>query len=316
MPYNVNGISVKTPQELGIDPNDTTKMAAYADFFKHLTGTIYDAQKWNNIGIAAGTAGFGAGIIKGGSGSTGTGTDTGGSDPTSDGSGGDDPTSDNMPDGGSSGGSGIDWGGLIKQYGGDIGKALSAAVSKYGTTALEAWNVYNAAQRQTEADNYATSALNGTPGQPGTGAIAQYAAKQPLRTAGIAGMLNPSANAPDLSSLKTLAGANSGNPFARGGALPVAGQGRPISAGPVNNTPTPSVPAGPMGGQTLFGGTLPVAGSSPASQLQGMANSAAPQQAPTNPTLPVAQTPQTPTLQKPQVPTLPFAPVNRTAGQY
>lgn len=130
----------------------------------------------------------------------------------------------------------------IKKYGGDVIGALTQFAKDHGTTALEAWNIYNAAQRGAKSDQYAQDAIKG--------AQSAYDAKAPLRMQGIAGLQTPFT--PDLSAINKLSTTGSGNPFA--GALPMAPQGqpgRPISAGPINNTPTPSLPGGPMGGQTL-----------------------------------------------------------------
>lgn len=119
-------------------------------------------------------------------------------------------------DDGSDGGSSI-FGeilGFVKNHAGDIVSALGDFAKKYGTTALEAYNIYQAAQRQAKSDQYGQDALNTSKDA--------YNAKAPLRASGIAGLLDPKAGTPDLSAITKLSTTNSGNPFARGGALPVA----------------------------------------------------------------------------------------------
>ena len=114
---------------------------------------------------------------------------------------------------------------------------------------LEGANVAEAALRQQQATNYAKQALQT--------AQDAYGAKAGLRSAGIAGMLNPSANAPNLSPLRSLAGAGSGNPFARG--LPMAGA-------PTNNTPVPQQ-AIPTDGQPIANGPPPPSDTNPGTAI-------------------------------------------------
>lgn len=124
----------------------------------------------------------------------------------------DDPSSGDGSDGGNSIFGEII--GFVKNHAGDIASALGDFAKKYGTTALEAYNIYQAAQRQAKSDQYGQDALNTSKDA--------YNAKAPLRASGIAGLMDPKANTPDLSRITALSTSKSGNPFARGGALPVA----------------------------------------------------------------------------------------------
>lgn len=181
-------------------------------------------------GVVAGTAakalpiaGKAIGGLLGGGGSAGG--DVGG---------GDDPSSDN-PDGGG----GFDLG--------DLGGGIVDILKKYGPTALEGLNIYNSAQRQGQSDKYAQDAING--------ATERFNKQEPLRVAGQAGLLNPSAGTPDLSNIRQISTAGSGNPFAK--ALPVAGAATPFKGAPL---PVAGAPAGqstyPAPGQP---GALPLA---------------------------------------------------------
>ncbi len=165
------------------------------------------------IGDAAAAAAGGTGIGKlltGGSTLPVAGAGGGTTDPTTG-----DPTDPfSLPPAGGTGGT--DWLGELASVGGDIG----ALIKKYGPTALEGVNIALAAKQQSTAQNYATGALKTTQDL--------FNAKQPLRTAGQAGMLNPSANTPNLSNIRQLSTAGSGNPFAK--ALPVAGAAVPFGA--------------------------------------------------------------------------------------
>ena len=116
--------------------------------------------------------------------------------------------------------------GFLKDHSGDL---------------LAAANVAEAAMRQQKADKYATNAVNT--------ATDAYNAKAPLRMAGINGMLHPTT--PDLSSLRTLAGSRSGNPFAR--SLPMAGM--PMAGGASFTAPTPTVNGAPPGPVFMPGGS-------------------------------------------------------------
>lgn len=103
--------------------------------------------------------------------------------------------------------------GFLKDHSGDL---------------LAAVNVYEAAQRQGKADKYANLAFDT--------ANNAYNAKAPLRMAGIEGMLHP--QTPDISGLRSLATARSGNPFARG---------LPMAAPPMAGGATPIPPVAPSG---------------------------------------------------------------------
>lgn len=145
---------------------------------------------------------------------------------------------------------GIDWGAI----GGDI-KSLGSWLSAHKADIIDGLNAYNQYTRSQQSDKYAKAAL--------AGAKETYDAKAPLRVAGQAGMLDPSAKAPDLTALKAqgqqgltlsmaqvptqdpgqaqglanlrnLAGQNSGNTF--GKTLPLA------SAAPTPPTPPTSGP--------------------------------------------------------------------------
>lgn len=164
---------------------------------------------------------------------------------------GDDGTDSSEP-GGSDGAipnapaSGQDWLSVLKEFGGDAVKAAAAFAKRYGSTALEIANIANAAQRQAQADKYAKGALEGTE--------QRFAAKQGLRDSGISGMMNPGtgadlsnlraiANAPrDPSKLASIAGPQSGNPFA-GAVPPRAIPNAPRPRAPqVYDTPNPMAP--------------------------------------------------------------------------
>lgn len=123
------------------------------------------------------------------------------------------PTPAGVPSGSSSsGGGGFDWGNAL------LGGGLAGV----------------AALRGSQSTDYAKGALKT--------AEDAYNAKAPLRQAGIAGMLNPSAGTPDLSSLAAIRGTNI---FAR--PRPVGGT--PMNAGPSSPPvaalpiPSPTVPS-------------------------------------------------------------------------
>lgn len=134
------------------------------------------------------------------------------------------------------------WAGLIAKYGGNILGAVTDFAKQHGQSVVEAYNIYNAAQRQGEADKHAKAALEGT--------TQRFNDKAGLRSSGIAGLMNPGSGA-DLSSLKSMAGAQSGNPFA--GAvtphLPIPNAGPP-------KPPTPQVFDRP---NPMAGAALPIA---------------------------------------------------------
>ncbi len=116
------------------------------------------------------------------------------------------------------------WGKLILDHGGDVISAVSSFAKDHAVDALTAWNVYNSAKRQSQADDYAQGALKDTQ--------SAYDAKAPLRTLGLAGLQNPGANVPNIDNIRNLATKGSGNPFTRG--LPMAGVGvQPLAPGAI-----------------------------------------------------------------------------------
>lgn len=134
------------------------------------------------------------------------------------------------------------------------GSALASFLSQHGTQVLEAVQIADAAYRQTQANTYSNDALKA--GQ------ASYDSKAGLRTAGVAGMLNPGANTPNLSNIKALSTTGSGNPFAN--ALPMAGAAAPFHGAPsgalpiATGTTNPAVQAGTggTGNPALPAGTI------------------------------------------------------------
>lgn len=113
----------------------------------------------------------------------------------------------------------------------------------------------NAANLQAQAQQYAQDAVNTETGQ--------YAAEQPLRTAGMAGLLNPSTPAPGLPALQALnAAAAKGNPFATAVPLPT-GAGTPSQ--PPVGLPT-TQPVASAGASTLPAAKPPVAPTLPTVQ--------------------------------------------------
>lgn len=179
--------------------------------------------------------------------------------------------------------------GWVKDHVGDIDwKNVGKWVLDHKKDILDAASAYNAYQRQNKADKLGQEAVDLSK--------QQYAEKAPLRQAGMAGMLNPQANTPDLSSLKSsiptpmqaplpvapnqsnlnaaqnIAGPYSGSPFGKAAALPVA----PTS--PMPTTPRPgggggALPVAPMPTPQPRGFTpsgpsaLPIAPSQPARYL-------------------------------------------------
>jgi hypothetical protein len=103
-------------------------------------------------------------------------------------------------------------------------------LEKYGGDAVAAAAAYANYQRQQQSDKYAKDALS----------MAQktYGQNQPLRDQGRADMLNPSANTPDLSAIRSLATAGSGNPFTK--VLPMAS----IATKPGATLPMAGMPVG------------------------------------------------------------------------
>lgn len=125
----------------------------------------------------------------------------------------------------------------------------------------QAGAIGDAVYREMQANKYAGNALS-----LATGA---YNDKAPLRTAGLAGMLNPGANTPNLAALRSLAGAGSGNPFAKG--LPMAGAQAVGNHGPGAPMPLPLAGAPGAPGALPNGNPTPVQ----AGRLTGLANKAA-----------------------------------------
>lgn len=172
----------------------------------------------------------------------------------------------------------IDWGGALK----DIG----SWVKDNKDTILQGLSAVNNYQRTQKSDQYAQQAL--------AGAKEAYDAKAPLRLAGQAGMLNPQANAPDISALRAQGqnglsikapsplplatgslnnagaianGPSSGNPFTKAlpiattpTAPPVAGPSAipPVGAAPPMRSIAPPSHASDVGPGAL-GPTLPLA---------------------------------------------------------
>jgi hypothetical protein len=162
---------------------------------------------------------------------------------------------------------------LVNANGGweKVAKDLGSFVKDDVLPVVSAWSDH---ERQQQSDKYAQEGLNGSPDGSYEGLLKEYAGKAPLRAAGMAGMLNPSANTPDLSklaaagsngrtvraplpmaaspntNLQTIAGPNSGNPFAPK-ALPVAQS--PMTAPssspipPQQFAPLPLAPSKPPG---------------------------------------------------------------------
>lgn len=160
----------------------------------------------------------------------------------------------------------VNWGAV----GGDIAGFITKNASSLLKAGLDVASVINQSQRSAKSDAYAQQAKQEL--------TDQWNANAPLRAAGQAGMLNPGANTPNLSSLGAqgqqgqglqaslpvangqqaaglanlhqLAGPGSGNPFAK--ALPVMG-GPSSTPGMPSSAPS-STPSGPGSG------ALPVAG--------------------------------------------------------
>lgn len=138
----------------------------------------------------------------------------------------------------------IDWG--------KVGKDVGSYIKNNASTILSGLNAYNQYERQNKSDALAQDAFNT--------AKQQYADKQPLRDAGMAGMLDPSKNAPDLTQLGKLATA--GSAITAPKPIPLAGSGVsnlqsvaannpfapqkpiPLAGGPSNSTP--QAPATPI----------------------------------------------------------------------
>jgi hypothetical protein len=164
-----------------------------------------------------------------------------------------------------------------------IGKDVYGFISGHAKDILAGLSAYNSYERQNKGDQLGQQAVND--------AKAQYATQAPLRAAGMAGMLNPSANTPNLTRLGTMAtaggglaapqpiplgqnranlstvsGSGSGNPFAK--ALPLAPAPMTAPSLPTPATPAPYLPSKPQGAIPMAGGpvtpgTPPVAPSGP-----------------------------------------------------
>lgn len=138
---------------------------------------------------------------------------------------------------------------------GAIGSDVVKWVKDNKDTILAGLKAYNDYGRSKKSDEYAQKALD----------LAEktYASKEPLRTAGMAGMLNPSANAPDLTSLKTQGQQGATLQLAP---LPMAStanlaNAQSIAGGPSSSNPfartLPLAPAGPGGVQVPIPGLMP-----------------------------------------------------------
>lgn len=144
----------------------------------------------------------------------------------------------------------IDWGGALK----DIG----SWVKDNKSVILDGLNAYNSYQRSQKSDEYAKEALDL--------ATQSYAAKQPLRDAGQAGMLDPASKAPDISALRTQGqnglslAAPKPLPLATGG-LSNAAQiaGGPTSANPFTKALPLATTPGPVTPPVGVPPTLPIA---------------------------------------------------------
>lgn len=110
---------------------------------------------------------------------------------------------------------------------GKVGGDLLGFVKNNAQTIIDGIGAVSNYNRQQQSDKYAQQGLDL--------AKENWKDNEGLRLAGRAGMLNPTANAPDLSKLKTLATTGSGNPFA-GGAIPLDG---PARQGPIDAPAAP-----------------------------------------------------------------------------
>lgn len=135
------------------------------------------------------------------------------------------------------------------------GSGITGILNGIGTTLPAIAGAANAANLQAQAQQYAQDAVNTETGQ--------YAQEQPLRTAGMTGLLNPSTPAPGLPALQALnAAAAKGNPFATAVPLPT-GAGTP--AQPPAGLPT-AQPVASAGASTLPAAKPPVAPTLPTVQ--------------------------------------------------
>lgn len=129
-----------------------------------------------------------------------------------------------------------------------VGKDVAGFISSHAKDILAGLSAYNSYERQQKADQLGQQAV--------TDAKAQYAAQQPLRDAGMAGMLDPSKNAPNLTQLGKAAtagqalqapqpipvGGNISNVQAAAGNNPFAPKPIPLAGSPPSNTPPPAPP--------------------------------------------------------------------------
>jgi len=123
------------------------------------------------------------------------------------------------------------------------GSGIPSLLNDVGTTIPAIAGAANAANLQAQAQQYAQDAVNTQKGQ--------YASQAPLRTAGMAGLLNPSTPAPGLPAIQALnTAAAKGNPFATAVPLPSAPANPTVSASqaPPTGLPTPA----PVGGNTTI----------------------------------------------------------------
>jgi len=144
--------------------------------------------------------------------------------------------------------------------------AIKSFLAKNGSALLAGANILEAGKNSKAASDYANQALATEQGL--------FNAKAPLRSAGIAGMLNPSQGTPDLSNLRALAGSGSGNPFAK--PLPVASSGpSTLSVGALPLASAPVSPGTPIsvGMPPSAAHGLPVASGLP--QIAGYLNGTA-----------------------------------------
>lgn len=124
----------------------------------------------------------------------------------------------------------IDWG--------KIGSDVVGFVKDHGKDILTAAAAYNQYQRQGKADALGQQAVDT--------ATQHYNANAPLRDAGRAGMLNPQANTPDISALKTKA-----------------------NAAPLSITPPPPASTANLSNAQSVAGALPVANLNAANRIAG-----------------------------------------------
>lgn len=182
----------------------------------------------------------------------------------------------------------------------DWGKLAKDGAKWLADNAVPIASAINNYQRQQQSDKFAREGLDA--------AKNTYAENKPLRDAGRAGLLNPTANAPDLSGLRNIAGAGSGNPFAKGLSLNGVGttppptpspQTFPVAppATPRDVNPTPQAPPG-----------LSLSGIDAPPSIPGTPQQRVPGQPPQTPTRPPAlsldalRNPQTPRVPRPVAP--------------